>query len=111
MDKDDAEAYYYFGEEFYNSILTDLKGNAQLFYATLENKIIAASIVIFANGRMNYHLSESVREYSNLAPSNLMLFEAAKWGSNQGYKTFHLGGGGNWTLYSYELIAIHVKCI
>ena len=93
MDKDDAESYYYFGEKFYDSILTDLKDNAQLFYATLEDKIIAVAIMIFANGRMNYHLSGSVREYSSLAPSNLMLFEAAKWGSSQGFKTFYLGGG------------------
>lgn len=93
MDKDGAELYYYFGEEFYGSILTDLKDNAQLFYATIEDKIIAAAIIIFANGRMNYHLSGSVREYSSLAPSNLMLFEAAKWGSSNGYRTFYLGGG------------------
>ena len=55
--------------------------------------MIAASIMLAANGRMNYHLSGSVREYSNLAPTNLLLYEAALWGSAHGYQTLYLGGG------------------
>lgn len=93
MDKDDAEDYYYFRKEFYDSVRTDLKDNAQLFYAVLNDKIIAASIMIYANGKMNYHLSGSIREYANLAPSNLLLYEAACWGNANGYKTLYLGGG------------------
>ena len=93
MDKDNADKYYYFGEEFYNSILSDLKDNATVFYAELDGKIIAASIIIFANGRINYHLSGSLREYQNLAPSNLLLWKAAEWGNELGSATFHLGGG------------------
>lgn len=38
MDKDNAEAYYYFGENFYESILNDLPQNAQVFYAVYEGK-------------------------------------------------------------------------
>ncbi len=93
MDKDEADAYYYFDEEFYESVLNDLPHNAQVFYAVLDEKIIAASIMLFANDRMNYHLSGSVREYSNLAPTNLLLYEAALWGSANGYKSLYLGGG------------------
>ena len=93
MDKDAADEYYYFCEEFYESVLNDLPHNAQVFYAVLDEKIIAASIMLFANGRMNYHLSGSIREYSNLAPTNLLLYEAALWGSANGYKSLYLGGG------------------
>ena len=60
---------------------------------TLNGKVIAASIMIFANGRLNYHLSGSLREYQSLAPSNLMLWKAAEWGNENGCATFHLGGG------------------
>lgn len=93
MDKDNADDYYYFGEEFYESVCNDLKNNAEVFYATLEDKIVAASIMIYANGRMNYHLSGSLREYANLAPTNLLLYEAALWGCKNGYKTLYMGGG------------------
>jgi len=93
MDKDNASQYYYFEKEFYDSIRNDLKDNATIFYAELNGAIIAASIIFFANGKMNYHLSGSLREFQKLAPSNLLLWKAAEWGNGLGLKTFHLGGG------------------
>ena len=45
MDKDGAENYYYFDEQFYKSILNDLPQNAQVFWAEKEGKVIAASII------------------------------------------------------------------
>lgn len=105
MDKDNAEEYYYFGEEFYTSIHEDLNGHYEMFYATYEGKIIAMSIMLFANKQMHYHLSGSVLEYRNLAPSNLLLYKAALWGCEHGYKTFHLGGGvgsGEDNLYKFK---------
>ena len=93
MDKDDAEEYYYFGEEFYKSILEDLPQNAQIFWAEKEGQIIAASIMLATNGRMNYHLSGSLREFSSLAPTNLLLYQSALWGCANGFKTLYLGGG------------------
>jgi len=93
MDKDDAEAYYYFEREFYRSVLEDLPLNAQVFYAEKDGVVIAASIILAANGRMNYHLSGSLREFSSLAPTNLLLYQAALWGCANGYRTLYLGGG------------------
>lgn len=93
MKLDNASEYYYFEEEFYDSLLNDLTDEAQVFWAVLDGKIIAASVMISANGHMNYHLSGSLREYQNLAPTNLLLYKAALWGSHNGYKSFHLGGG------------------
>ena len=93
MDKDDAEDYYYFGSEFYKSVLEDLPQNAQVFWAEKDGQVIAASIMLAINGRMNYHLSGSLREFSSLAPTNLLLYWAALWGNANGYKTLYLGGG------------------
>ena len=93
MDKDDAEEYYYFEESFYESVLNDLPQNAQVFWADKDGKAIAASIMLATNGRMNYHLSGSLREFSSLAPTNLLLYEAALWGCANGYRTLYLGGG------------------
>ena len=93
MDKDDAEDYYYFGKKFYKSVLEDLPHNAQVFWAEKDDQVIAASIMLAANGRMNYHLSGSLKEFSSLAPTNLLLYKAALWGCANGYKTLYLGGG------------------
>lgn len=93
MDKDDAEDYYYFNEDFYKSILNDFKYNSMMFYAVLEEKIIAMSMILFSNRKMHYHLSASYRDYLSYAPTNLILYEAACWGCEHGLEFFHLGGG------------------
>lgn len=105
MEKDHAEEYYFFEDEFYESIHRDLHDNYEMFYAVLNGEIIAMSIMLFANYQMHYHLSGSMLEYRNLAPSNLLLYKAALWGCEHGYKTFHLGGGvgsGEDNLYKFK---------
>lgn len=93
MDKDNAKDYYYFEEDFYKSVLDDLKYNSLIFYAVFVEKIVAMSIFIFANQQLHYHLSASDSEYRNVAPTNLLLYEAACWGCENGYYALHLGGG------------------
>ena len=105
MEKDHAEEYYFFGDAFYESIHRDLHDNYEMFYAVLNGETIAMSIMLFANQQMHYHLSGSMIEYRNLAPSNLLLYKAALWGCERGYKTFHLGGGvgsGEDSLYKFK---------
>lgn len=93
MDKVNAEDYYYFDKQFYRSILEDLKYRALIFYAVYEGEKIAMSIILSGKTGIHYHLSASRREYQHLAPTNLILYEAACYACEQGYQTFHLGGG------------------
>ena len=105
MAKDNAIDYYYFSRDFYESIHRDLHDNYEMFWAEYDGKIIAMSIMLYANNQMHYHLSGSDIAYRNLAPTNLLLYKAAIWGCEQGYKTFHLGGGvgsGEDNLYKFK---------
>lgn len=105
MRHDNAEEYYFFHREFYESIDRDLHDNYEIFFALFEGEIIAMSIMLFSGTQMHYHLSGSRFEYRRLAPSNLLLYKAALWGHEHGFKTFHLGGGvgsGEDTLYKFK---------
>lgn len=105
MRHDNADDYYYFKDQFYLSISEDLINNYELFYAEYQNEIISIAIIIFEGNNMHYHLSGSKYEYRCYAPSNLLLYKAALWGYEQGYKIFHLGGGvgsGNDSLYKFK---------
>ena len=93
MQADQANAYYYFSSEFYDVLLHELPGNAQVFWAEKDGEEISASIMLSANGRMNYHLSGMRLPYRSLAPTNLLLYQAALWGAANGCKTLNLGGG------------------
>jgi hypothetical protein len=63
MNKNRADSYYYFERPFYESILNDLKDHFEIFYAVLDDKIIAISIMLHANHRMHSHLVGSLTEY------------------------------------------------
>lgn len=105
MDHDQAVPYYYFTQNFYDSINDDLHDNYEIFYAVYNNEIISMAIMIFANGYLNYHLSGSKFEYRHLAPTNLLLYKAALWGYENGLRIFHLGGGigsGEDNLYKFK---------
>jgi len=105
MRHDKAENYYFFPDSFYNSIDHDLPDNYEIFYASLNDEIIAMSIILYDNKQMHYHLSGSKFEFRNFAPSNLLLYKAALWGNSHGIKTFHLGGGigaGEDNLYKFK---------
>lgn len=93
MDKDHADDYYYFKKPMFESVLQDLAHHALLFYAVREGKIIAMTIALFANGQLHLHLSASDRESLHFAPSNLLYYEVACWGADNGYRTLHMGGG------------------
>lgn len=105
MDRDDADEYYYFDRAFYHTILEDLKDSAMWFYTKVDNVIASIAIFMYENGKMHYHLSASRYEYRTLAPSNLMLYEAAMWANKNGYNKLHLGGGigsGEDNLYKFK---------
>ncbi|CAM5183444.1 hypothetical protein UACE39S_05378 [Ureibacillus acetophenoni] len=51
------------------------------------------AIYFHINERINCFLSASDVAYDSLAPTNLIMVEAALWGSQNHYKTLHMGGG------------------
>lgn len=93
MNKDDADDYYYFNDDFYYSIMNDLKGHSDIFYAIHEGKMVAATIILRANDKLIYHFSGVLTDYRYLQSTNLMLYEVALWGARNGYTSLHLGGG------------------
>lgn len=92
MEKDKAEEYYFFGEDYFKA-QQGLKDNSCIFYAMLEGNPIAAAIMYYNDKFIHYHLAGTHTEFRKYAPSNLLLYEAACWASEQGIKKFHLGGG------------------
>lgn len=93
MDRVGARPYYYFGDDYYESLRNGLSHEAQVFWAEADGAVVAASVMLVCNGMMGYHLGGSVHEYAGGAAMNLLMYEAALWGCEHGCKTLHLGGG------------------
>lgn len=92
MRKNNADEYYIFDEIFFES-LKMLKDNGCFFYAMFDGKPIGGAIMLYNEEYMHYHLSGTHTDYRKYSSSNLLLYEAACWASEQGIRKFHLGGG------------------
>lgn len=104
MERNNASAFYFFNEEYFDDFFNDMKGKCKLFCAKYNGKTIASAIMIFNNKNMHYFLSGADREFMSLAPNNLLLFKAGVWGYSKGFHKFHLGGGvsDNDALFSFK---------
>ena len=93
MDRDTAEEYYYFSDVFFEDIKENLKHNATLVIAYLDNVAIDAVLIIYNGKNAHYHLGGTLNDYMNLGAHNYVLYEAALLSLRKGFKKFHLGGG------------------
>lgn len=93
MDKNNAEAYYYFSKEFFYNTKELLKDQLYIFNALFENRVIASMLIMKYGDFVHYHLGGSDSQYIQLAPNNLLFYKIALWGHEQGCKYLHLGGG------------------
>ncbi len=93
MTRDNADKYYYFNDDFFKSILENLKGFAKIYTVYFDNKPINSSIILFNGENAHYHLSGTLSNYMRLGANNYALYEIALDLCKMGYKKFHLGGG------------------
>ncbi len=93
MRRDNAIDYYYFGNNFFDSIFENMKDYSTIYTVYFENQPINSVMVIYNNENCHYHLSGTLSEYMKLGSNNLSLYEIAKDCCKKGYKRFHLGGG------------------
>lgn len=92
MEMNNADDYYYFSEEYYKA-LADMKENAAIYYAYMNDEAVSAAIILYNNAYMHYHLSGTLPEYRKYSPGNLLLYTAACDATDMGISRFHLGGG------------------
>ena len=93
MDKNHAEKFYYFDEEFFENTFKTLSETCDIFNAVWQGIVIASAIILKSKKIIHYHLSAQDKNYSKFGANNLLLFEAASYFSNLNKTKFHLGGG------------------
>lgn len=93
MKNNGADSYYYFEKEYFKELIDTMPDSIQFFYAEYQGIPVSASIFLYNQHFMHYHLSGTLPEYRNLGAANLVLSEAAYWAAEHNIKKFHLGGG------------------
>ena len=104
MNNLNSQTYYYFNSNYYQTLM---ELGDRVFFANVYNKedILIASCIIFRyNKRLHYHLGGSLFEYRNLRPNNYLHCNVIKYGIENDFNLYHLGGGvkEHDTLYDFK---------
>lgn len=91
MKKVGAEDFYFFDREYFDQFKKD--SCYVLLRVRKGSETLAAAIFMEYGDYFHYHLSGSRQEYLQLAPNNILLWEAIKYAKSKGCKRMHLGGG------------------
>lgn len=92
IEKNHIGEYYWLSKQFLKEHFEKLYGNVFFINAIYENKIISSSMFIHCDKQMHYHFSANDYNYNSLNGNSLILYEAAKWGKDNGKENLHLGG-------------------
>lgn len=90
-----ADAFYFFGDEYFNSLKEGLCKHSFLGTVRMNGELICAAIFLYSTDYGHYHLEGSDSRYSSLGANNFLLWHAAKEMRTLGVQRFHLGGGYN----------------
>jgi len=98
-----SSKYYYFNENYYNSLI-NMKENIKFVNIYKDNILIASCIIFKYKKFLHYHLGGSLLEYRYLRPNNFLHCNVIKYGIENNYDLYHLGGGlkDNDTLFEFK---------
>lgn len=88
------QGFYAHGPEYFRTMWKHLKdtGMMKILEAHYEDKVLVSWIMFIFNGVLYYPYGASSSEHRNVMASNLMMWEAIKYGKANGCKLFDMWG-------------------
>ncbi|MFD1031249.1 GNAT family N-acetyltransferase [Metaplanococcus flavidus] len=88
---EEKDNYYFFTNDYFESLVSSLGPDLQLFGIYKDSKLLAAAYVLAKGETIYHHLSgKSEDEIPGEAETEL-LNNIAEWGASSGFKYFHIG--------------------
>ena len=88
-----ADEFYFFPAGYWQALDEGLGDRIVLVEARSGDELAAAALCFATPPWLHYHVSGTSERGREAGAANLVLFEAACWGQEQGLEQFHLGGG------------------
>ena len=98
MERKDANDYYFFDDDYFNTIKQFYGDKIVLAESLYHDKIIAAGLYFITDGCIHAHLSGTDTEYLHLSPAYILKYGTVLWGKEHGYDLIHYGGGTSTSL-------------
>ncbi len=80
------------GEEYFYNMKEIFKDRMKIFEVLKDNEVISASVNILNGDTITYLYSGSLKEYNNLYPGYLLVYNTALYAKEKGFKNFDLWG-------------------
>lgn len=93
MDRNGADDYYYFKKSFFEQIHETMKDQFLYVFASLDGKVIAATLVLFGEERAFGFLAGTLKEFFDHHPEVLIQMTTMQWLKDKGIEKYILGGG------------------
>lgn len=93
MDRNEADDYYYFDDDYFDTCLEAFGENIILVEAIYDGVIIAAGLYFVYGEIIHIHLSGTLSQYLGLSPAYILRYAATLWGKEKGLALIHHGGG------------------
>jgi serine/alanine adding enzyme len=88
-----ATRFYFFSDRYWGRLTQELAEYVLLFDALRDGDVLASIVCFATRPWLHYHLGASSDEARRLGASHLLLYEAARFGQEDGYEHLHLGAG------------------
>lgn len=93
MDRRNTSEFYYFGEKYFNELLSKLNDNILLVNVYKDEKTVSSGLYFKYNNFLHDHLSGTLTEYLQKSPAYLAKYAITEWGKLNEYDVIHHGGG------------------
>ncbi|HZJ68461.1 MAG TPA: GNAT family N-acetyltransferase, partial [Candidatus Eisenbacteria bacterium] len=93
MDRNNANEYYYFDDQYFSQCLKYFKSNLLIVKAIYDDKTIAMGFYFIYDKTIHIHLSGTLNDYLYLSPAYILRYAVTQWGKENGYDLIHHGGG------------------
>lgn len=89
---EEKDSYYFFTNDYFESLVSALGSNLQLFGAYKGNKLLAACYLLAKGGVIYHHLSGKAEGVEVPGAEEALLEKIAVWGAENNYLQYHLAG-------------------
>jgi hypothetical protein len=93
MKRREASARHCYPESYFQDFFVGLAGNSLFLNAKSGSRIIGSILYLFDDDNMYSYLGGADMEFQRCRPTNVLHFEAIRWGIAHGKKRLILGGG------------------
>ena len=93
MNRKEASGAFLFPKEYFEKMLDSLSEKLLIINVMLEDEIISFGLCLLSEGVIYALVAGTNREYMKYSPSDIDYADTIKWGYENKYKHFLLGGG------------------